>query len=160
MTIIIRVATDTDLETLVRLNQVVQSVHHELYPDDFTTAVDADGLKALLAPRLASVAIAEMDGRPAGYIWFEAQTRPASPFSQARRRLYVHHLSVLPDARRRGVAGALMAHAEAHAEGEDLDEIALSHWAANTGAQQFFAAQGFAPYQLLLRKKLSDGALE
>ncbi len=154
MTIVVRVAAEADLDALVQLNQVVQSVHAELYPDDFRATVDADGVKVLLAPRLANVAIAEVDGRSAGYIWFEVQTRPASPFSHASRRLYVHHLSVMPDSRRRGVAGALMAHAEACAEGEDIDEIALSHWAANAGAQQFFAAQGFTPYQLLLRKKI------
>ncbi len=154
MTIVVRIATAADLDTLAQLNQVVQSVHAELYPDDFRANVDAEGLKALLAPRLANVIIAEVDGRPVGYIWFEMQTRPASPFSPARRRLYIHHLSVSPAARRRGVAGALMAHAEAYAEGEGTDEIALSHWAANTGAQNFFAAQGFAPYQLLLRKKM------
>ena len=157
MTTVVRIATEADLDLLVQLNQAVQSVHAELYPDDFHATADAGRVRALLAPRLANVAIAEMDGRPAGYIWFEVQTRPASPFSPSRRRLYVHHLSVSPDARRRGVAAALMAHAEAYAEGEDIDEIALSHWAANAGAQKFFAAQGFAPYQLMLRKKLSDG---
>lgn len=156
MTIIIRVATDADLETLVRLNQVVQSVHADLYPDDFEPTVDADGLKALLATRLGNVAIAEINDEPVGYMWCEVQTRPASPFSLARRRLYVHHLSVMPNAHRSGIGSALMAHAEARAEGEELDEIALSHWAANTGAAQFFAAHGFAPYQLLLRKRLSD----
>jgi ribosomal protein S18 acetylase RimI-like enzyme len=154
MTIVVRIATAADLDALAQLNQVVQSVHAELYPDDFRTTVDAEGLKALLAPRLANVIIAEVDSKPVGYIWFEMQTRPASPFSSARQRLYIHHLAVSPDARRRGVAGALMAHAEAYAEGEELDEIALSHWAANIGAQNFFAAQGFAPYQLLLRKKM------
>ena len=46
-----------------------------------------------------------------------------------------------------------MAHAEASAEGEDIDEIALSHWATNADAQKFFAAQGYAPYQVYLRKK-------
>jgi GNAT superfamily N-acetyltransferase len=155
MTIIIRVATEADLGTLVCLNQVVQRVHAELYPDDFVETVDADGLKALLAPRLASISIAEIGGEPVGYIWCELQTRPASPFSPARRRLYVHHLSVSPDARRQGIATALMAHAEAWAHGEELEEIALSHWAANSGARQFFTAQGFAPYQLLLRKSIA-----
>jgi len=154
MTIVVRIATAADLDTLAQLNQVVQSVHSALYPDDFRANVDAEGLKALLAPRLANVIIAEVDSKPVGYIWFEMQTPPASPFSPARRRLYIHHLSVSPDARRRGVAGALMAHAEAYAEGEGTDEIALSHWAANTDARNFFAAQGFAPYQLLLRKKM------
>jgi ribosomal protein S18 acetylase RimI-like enzyme len=160
MTIMIREATDADLDALVRLNQIVQSVHAELYPDDFLPTIDADGLRALLAPRLGNVAIAEMNGEPVGYMWCEVQTRPASPFSPARRRLYVHHLSVAPDARRNGVASALMAHAETHAEGEELDEIALSHWAANTGAAQFFAAHGFAPYQILMRKRLSDSPTE
>lgn len=158
MTIIIRVATEADLDTLVQLNQVVQSVHAELYPDDFTATVDADGFKKFIAPRLAEVAIAEVDSEPVGYIWFDIQSRPASPFSPATRRLYVHHLSVAPEARRRGVAAALMSHAEAYAESEQLDEVALSHWAANSGAHQFFTAQGFAPYLLLLRKKLSDDA--
>jgi ribosomal protein S18 acetylase RimI-like enzyme len=153
MTIVVRLASDADLDTLVRLNQVVQAVHAELYPDDFMAIADAQEIKALLAPKLANVAIAEIAGTPVGYIWFDVQTRPASPFTPARRRLYVHHLAVAADARRRGVAAALMAHAEAYAEGEDLDEIALSHWAANTGAQQFFAAQGFAHYQFMLRKK-------
>lgn len=156
MTTIIRVATEAGLDTLVRLNQVVQDVHAELYPDDFQPAIDGNGLRALLAPRLANVAIAEIDGAPVGYIWCEVQTRPRSPFSPARRRLYVHHLSVSPDTRRQGVAGALMSHAEAWAHGEELEEIALSHWAANTAAQRFFAAQGYAPYQLLLRKRLID----
>jgi diamine N-acetyltransferase len=158
--ITIRIAIDADLDTLVRLNQAVQSVHAEFYPDDFRAMADADGLKALLGSRLANVAIAEVDGLSVGYVWFEEQTRPANPFSPPSRCLFVHHLSVLPDARRRGVAGALTAHAEAYAECQDIDEIALSHWAANAAAQQFFAARGFAPYRILLRRKLSDGAHE
>ena len=153
MTIVVRLATEDDLDTLVRFNQVVQAVHAELYPDDFMAIADAQGIKNLLARKLVNVAIAEIAGTPVGYIWFDVQTRPASPFTPARRRLYVHHLAVAAEVRRRGAATALMAHAEAYAEGEDLDEIALSHWAANTGAQQFFAAQGFKPYQLMLRKK-------
>lgn len=160
MSIVIRVAIEADLDTLVRLNQVVQDVHAELYPKDFVATVDADGLKAFLRPLLAEVAIAELGSAPVGYIWFEVQARPASPFSPATRRLYVHHLSVVPEARRQGVAAALMSHAEAHAESQQLDEIALSHWAANSGAHRFFAAQGFAPYLLLLRKKLGDSGAD
>ena len=156
MTIIIRVATNSDLDTLARLNQVVQSVHADLYPDDFAPTVDDEGLKALLSPRVGNIAIAEVNGEPVGYIWCEVQTRPASAFSPAHRRLYVHHLSVEPDARRQGIASALMSHAEAWAHGEELSEIALSHWAANAGAAQFFTAHGFTPYQVLMRKRLGN----
>ena len=60
MTIVVRIADEADLDTLVQLNQVVQSVHAELYPDDFYATADADGFKALLAPRLANVVIAEV----------------------------------------------------------------------------------------------------
>jgi hypothetical protein len=80
MTIVVRIATAADLDTLAQLNQVVQKVHAELYPDDFRTTVDAEGLKALLTPRLANVIIAEVDDKPVGYIWFEMQRGPRAPF--------------------------------------------------------------------------------
>ena len=61
MTIVVRGATEADLDVLVPLNQVVQSVHANLYPNDFPQTVDSAVLRTLLAPRLASILIAEID---------------------------------------------------------------------------------------------------
>ena len=47
-----------------------------------------------------------------------------------------------------------MRHVEQRAAAEGFPEIALDTWAANTGAQTFFAAAGFAPFNIVLRKRL------
>jgi GNAT superfamily N-acetyltransferase len=52
--------------------------------------------------------IAEAHGVPIGYVWFEVQAQPETPFRPRRPRIYVHHISVAPEARRRGTATALL----------------------------------------------------
>src|ERR1035438_5605454 len=110
--VFIRQATSADIEALVALNQVVQELHAELEPENFSSVVDADEVRAFFSDRLADadseINLAELGGRPVGYIWSETQQRPQTPFSPARRRIYVHHIAVESDVRRAGVASALM----------------------------------------------------
>lgn len=157
----IRAASETDLDSLVRLNQVVQSLHAALYPDDFKAVVDPAAVRAYFAARLdgphGGTAIAEADGKPVGYILFDVEVRPETPLTPDRARIYVQHIAVAPEARRRGVATALMRHVETRAIFEGIDEIALDCWAANRDAQCFFAAQGFAVFNVALRKTLAAG---
>src|SRR5260370_3890008 len=106
--IVIRRATLADLDVLVALNQVVQKLHAELEPESFKSVVDKEEVKAFFADRLTNtdseIHLAEVSDRPVGYKQEHAQT----PFSPARRRIYVHHLAVENDTRRTGVASALM----------------------------------------------------
>ncbi|MBN8942427.1 MAG: GNAT family N-acetyltransferase [Rhizobiales bacterium] len=156
----IRAASQADLDSLVALNQVVQSLHATLYPGDFKAAVDPAALRAYFAARLdgphAGTAIAEIDAKPVGYVLFDVQVRPETPLTPNRARLYVQHIAVAPEARRCGVATALMRHVEARAMFEGIDEIALDTWAANHDAQRFFAALGFAVFNVALRKTLAE----
>jgi ribosomal protein S18 acetylase RimI-like enzyme len=55
----------------------------------------------------------------------------------------VDALAVADDARRRGVALALLAHAEALARARDLDGVALDTGLQNHAAQALYAAAGF-----------------
>lgn len=100
MSMEVRAASEADLGALVRLNQVVQSLHAALYPSDFKQAPDPSAVTAFFAARLAdpkcAIGIAELDLAPVGYIWFETQPRPETPFTLARPRIYVHHVSVAP----------------------------------------------------------------
>jgi GNAT superfamily N-acetyltransferase len=100
------------------------------------------------------IAIAEAHATPIGYVWFELQTRPETLFNPPRRRIYLHHVSVLPDARRRGVATALLHFVAQRAAVEGITDIMLDTWTANADAQVFFAARGFAPLQMVFRKTL------
>jgi GNAT superfamily N-acetyltransferase len=154
----VRAATPEDIDALVRLNAVVQDLHAELYPDEFKAEVDPALIRRFFRARLADrdgrTMIAEDDGGPLGYIWSEIQRRGENPFKPARSRIYVNHISVLPEARRKGVASALIAAVERQAVAEGIAEIELDYWAANADAAAFFAAQGFEPFNPRVRKRL------
>jgi hypothetical protein len=48
-----------------------------------------------------------------------------------------------------------MHYVEHQAASEGIDEIALDTWAANLDAQHFFGSQGFAAFNVVLRKTLA-----
>jgi ribosomal protein S18 acetylase RimI-like enzyme len=158
MSVVVRAALEADLDALISLNQVVQSLHAALYPRDFKPTIDRSAVKALFAARLAApesgIGIAEVNRTAVGYVWFEVQARQETAFNPFRARIYVHNISVAPDARRRGVATALMRYVQRRAASEGIDEIALDTWVANLDARRFFEALGFAEFNVVLRKKL------
>jgi ribosomal protein S18 acetylase RimI-like enzyme len=155
----IRAAGQSDLDALVRLNQDVQALHARLYPDDFKADPDPVDVRLFFAERLddpkSVIGLAEQDGRAVGYVWFDIQARPDTPFTFARRRLYICHIAVEPQARRRGIASALLGYVERRAAREGIDEIALDSWTANLDAQHFFGARGFVACHASLRKRLA-----
>ena len=57
---------------------------------------------------------------------------------------WIHHLAVTPTARRRGVASALMAEAEARLRALGCPKLNLQVRAGNRDAEAFYAALGFA----------------
>lgn len=160
MSVWVRAATEADLDAMLMLNQGIQRLHADWYPDDFGREIDQHAARsrfaALLTEPRQELAVAEADGAIVGYVWIELQVRPPSPFHDRRDRIYVHHLSVDPRLRRRGVAAALFRHIEGRAATQGIDDIYLETWAANTDAHAFFAAQGFTRLKLMFRKRLGQ----
>jgi ribosomal protein S18 acetylase RimI-like enzyme len=146
MKISVRAASGADLDALVRLNQVGQRLHADLEPTYFRAMTDDAEVSAFVAARLAApenyIRLAEYDGRSAGCIWFEKQERPETPFTLPRKRIYVHHIAVDEAAQRRGVASALLRHAEPEALASGIRRVVLDTWAANQAARAVFGSQG------------------
>jgi ribosomal protein S18 acetylase RimI-like enzyme len=159
--IVVRRATVEDAGTLIQLNETVQDLHVRLYPADFKHAVARSEAASFFLERLKNpdciLAIAEVALAPAGYVWFDRQSRPETPFTPARRRLYLHHISVKPEVHRRGVGSALMKYVEQWAAQESAQEIALATWSANLGAQRFFISHGFSDVTVAFRKTFAEG---
>ena len=155
---IVRKAARDDLDALVRLNGVVQKLHAELDPAHFRLDVDEAEVGAFFGGVIedpnSQVLLAATDAIELGYVWFERQERPRTPFSPARTRLYVHHLAVADAARRRGVGSALLEAVRAEGERIGVGRIVLDVWAANRSAQTFFDAAGFTPFNLVMAKSL------
>jgi ribosomal protein S18 acetylase RimI-like enzyme len=159
MTISVRVGSDADIDVIVRLNRDVQQLHAELEPSVFKTNIDTSEMTAFFAAKLILTEhhfrLAYLDDGPSGYIWFEVQERRETPLTLARKRIYIHHLSVQVSARRRGIASALLSQVEGEALAGRITNIALDTWAANGAARDFFEHRGFTPFNLTLGKRLT-----
>jgi len=150
MAILIRNATEQDADTLAALNADVQAVHAAALPwhfkppgpDTFPCAAVAD----VLAQPDNVVFIAEIDGDAAGYAYAQFVRRGETSFHYAHDMVYLHHISVRPAHRRRGVGGALIAAVRAAATEADIALVALDVWTFNEEARAFFRRHGFAPY--------------
>lgn len=160
MKVVIRPATAVDANAIALLNEEVQQLHAELEPTFFRADISHAEVAAFFAAKLSvaghEIQLAEIGGMPVGYAWFEVQNRPETPFQLARRRIYIHHLSVRKTARRTGVGSALLSAIQTAATGAGITSIALDTWAANSHALRFFEAQGFSPFNLVLGKRISD----
>jgi shikimate dehydrogenase len=150
-----RRATAEDAGTLARLNGHVQSWHARHYPEAFHPAPDPAALADWFRDRLADPATtAFLIGEPAmGYALCQLQTREASVFSPAVRRLLIDHVAVAPEVRRQGLGRALLAAARGLGRELGVDEVLLDTWEANTEAHAFFRAAGFLPRRMLFRAR-------
>jgi ribosomal protein S18 acetylase RimI-like enzyme len=158
MTISVRVASAADIDDIVRLNRDVQQLHAELEPSLFKLDVNNEEVAAFFAAKLAlpenHIRLADSGDGPHGYVWFEVQDRLETPLTLARKRIYIHHLSVQAGARRHGLASALLRQVENEALTDGITNIALDTWAANGSARSFFEACGFTPFNFSLGKRL------
>jgi diamine N-acetyltransferase len=97
MKVIIRPASAADANSIALLNEEVQQLHAELEPTFFRADTSHGEVAAFFAAKLSvaehNIRLAEIEGTPVGYVWFEMQDRPETPFQLARKRIYIHHLS-------------------------------------------------------------------
>jgi ribosomal protein S18 acetylase RimI-like enzyme len=88
-----------------------------------------------------------------------AETHLEPPIFRRRYWLELSALFVRPSHRRYGVARLLVDHLAVWAEARGLDAIQLYVSAANVGARDFYAGQGFTVLQEIWRKRLSPVAV-
>jgi GNAT superfamily N-acetyltransferase len=145
----VRRATVDDAVAIAQLNAYVQRLHIKAAPEQFAP-VDLVASRKFFTDELmdgcAVVWVAEVGGRPVGYLYAVEIHRPANPFTAEQHTLYIHHLAVDPTARRRGVGSALFQAAEQHARTQQLNGLRLDSWLFNETAHAFFRSQGFQPF--------------
>ncbi|MDJ0611041.1 MAG: GNAT family N-acetyltransferase [Kiloniellales bacterium] len=158
----IRLATEADLDDLVRLNNQVLAQHARAHPSQFKFPADSLRVRRFFQrllgkPALNCLVVAEVEGARTGYLWFERQNKRATLFNHRRRRLFVQHVCVDQSHQRRGVARALFEFVDKVAEEDHVDEVILNTWADNVDAQACFTALGFEPCRVTLWKRREGG---
>lgn len=139
----VRVATQEDLAELARLN-------HQFNDVDTTAAQIA---ARLADPRCVEIPImAEVDHQIVGF----AGLRVVPLVFYAGAHAELTELFVEESYRRRGVGRALIEFAERLAASQGADEVIIHTGEENEIAQEFYAAMGYAPWEIMMGKTLSS----
>lgn len=150
MTITVRRADPEDAESLSALNAHVQAIHAAALPSWFKPpgpdTFPPRAAIALFGNPDNLVFLSEVDGRPAGYVYGEIRRRAETPFSYAHEMLYLHHISVGPDFRDRGVGRALLEAARSAAGEQGISLMAADVWSFNEDARAFFRRCGLTTF--------------
>jgi GNAT superfamily N-acetyltransferase len=150
MTVAVRRATAADAELVSVLNADVQVLHATALPWRFKqpgpTTFQPSEAASLIARPGHLVFIAEADGEPAGYAYAEVIRRPESAFHHAHESIYLHHISVRPGLRRRGIGAALLKAVRSAGKELGVDLLTADVWSFNEDARAFFRRHGLTPY--------------
>jgi len=165
MNIAIRRASEADAEAISLLNTDVQSLHAGMMPERFK-APGVDTFPPIAAQMLLAnpnnyIFIAELDSDPVGYAYAELVHQLETPLRHAWDEVHLHHISVRPGHRRRGIASALLDCVYAAAREIGVELVTVQVWTFNEGSQAFFRGHGFTPYMVRFwRRPLHDAGAD
>lgn len=145
----IRIATIDDVDALVALHFHVHKIHAANEPDVFKDSLRVADVSAAFRKMLgepeALWIIAEAP-EPIGYLYAGFYESLSGWYKHALKGCDIRHIAVHPDARRRGVAKALLAALVAEANSLGYKRIDLTVWTFNHEAKAAFSQMGFSVY--------------
>jgi diamine N-acetyltransferase len=150
MSIAVRRAGEADAAAISRLNADVHEIHAAALPGLFK-AHAADSFPAAEVAELIRAPenlffLAELDSEPIGYAYVEVIRRAETRSRLAQEMVYLHHISVRPVDRRKGVGEALIRAWRAAADERGIALLAVNVWSFNDAARRFFRRHGFTAY--------------
>jgi ribosomal protein S18 acetylase RimI-like enzyme len=156
--VIVRRAAEADLPALGRMGAELMRLHFTFDPLRFMNpgSDPESGYSWFLGTQIhdddAAIFIAERAGVAVGYVY--AALEPQSWKELREASGFVHDVVVREDARRAGVATALMEAAMAWLKSRGAPRVMLGTAEANNGAQALFARLGFRRTMVEMTKEL------
>lgn len=147
--LIFRSAVAGDVAALSALGResFVHKFGHMYRPEDLAAFLEETHSPEAIAEEMANperlYCLAEIDDALAGYCKL-AIPSSLTEHSDAKRPIEIKQLYTAPGLTGRGIGAMLMDWAMAEARAYGADEIQLSVWSGNEGAQRFYARYGFA----------------
>lgn len=146
---ILRDATPADIPALAALGRdsFVAKFAYLYRPEDLATFLEETHSEEAIAAELANperrYCLAEQDDLLVGYAKLGLAC-PHPEYARGRRAIEIKQFYTAPDMAGQGIGAVLMDWALGQARAEGADEIQLSVWSENFGAQKFYARYGFA----------------
>ena len=140
------VVKTSDLKLLTNLNEEVQELHHELYPNVFKPFSFAEIIEAFeqmfeSAPTEAFV-LKENDSN-IGYAIVRTLKSPENAFKYEETRVYLDQIMILKSHQGRGLGKHLLEYVLNEYKKKGVGEIELDNWSDNLNAKDFFEQNGF-----------------
>lgn len=149
---VIRRATNEDIEGLNKLLLQVLMVHHNGRPDLFkanTKKYTDEELVAIIADDNQPIFVAvDEEGTVLGHAFCEFQCRLNSNILTDVKTFYIHDLCVDEDKRGQHIGKALYNHVLAVAKENACYNVALNVWACNESAMKFYESCGLRPQKV------------
>lgn len=145
---ILRPATTDDIAALSQLgiDSFVAKFGHMYSAKDLNTFLEETHSPAAVAAEIANperlYCLAEQDGRLLGYCKMGLKCGWPE-YARGLKAIELKQLYMAPNATGLGIGAKLMSWALGIAEAGKADEIQLSVWSGNDGAQRFYARYGF-----------------
>lgn len=135
-----------DIKLIASLNESVQKLHHELYPDtfkpfDFQSACNY--FEKVINQENHHFMVCSEGTLPLGYIWFEEKERAETAFTRSTNYIYINQISVNADYRGKGVGKLLFSEVLRLAEERYIKRIGLDYWVRNEDAKLIYEKLGF-----------------
>lgn len=153
---LIRRATDTDLNRVNDLLCQVLEIHANGRPDIFkhgTKKYDDSELVGIFHNDSTPVFVAENeDGYVVGYAFCVHKSTYKNSILKDRSELYIDDLCVDRDCRGKHIGKQLFEYVQRYAKENNFDAITLNVWSLNESAMKFYEKCGFAPLKVIMER--------
>lgn len=161
MKAIIREATTQDYEPLLKLFDLVDTLHRHNLPNIFQKppgpARDQDYFKSLLVDQETVLFIASIENDIAGFILAIIRETPPIPVFIPARLALVTDIAVKKEFRRRGIGQLLVNKVHKWAEIRGTSAVELNVFAFNQESLDFYKTIGYETISLRMRFPLNQG---
>jgi len=160
MTVTIRPARPEDdgafVEMFLAFNRYEEPITHDRRTDHAAAVETLDSARARVSRHHGRILTAEREGRVVGMLFMIFEMRDVYVQEDLRRHAYITDLFVREEARKAGIATALIKEAERIAAENGVRRIAIGVLAGNEPAGRLYARLGFAPYYTERAKLIAD----
>lgn len=139
-----------DYRILAKLNEGVQNVHAELFPEFFKVHnIDeiTEFFKSVVDKPEHFFLLVKDEEELVGYAWVEIKNIPEGPIKKAFRLAYVHQISINEGKRNKGYGSFLIHKIASFAREHNLSRVELDYWIDNKIARKFYEKLGFIKFR-------------
>jgi ribosomal protein S18 acetylase RimI-like enzyme len=158
MSIVIRPASEADIEDISRLFEQGDAWHRQYLPQLFRQpdlpGRDREHLQGMLLCEEAVLFLAEQDGERVGMVNVLINQSRDIPILVPRRYAVIDHVIVDERCRRQGIGQALVEAAEAWARQQGIQDVELNVFEFNQGAIALYEKMGYATRSRRMHKSL------